>query len=406
MGADMSDDPAWYPTVGIVAPPARVARSEAELLDLAERIMSPSQRYITALRERPKGVVRIKQIGPTAMRLLQQTLARRVSFELLRRGGWETRRMLVEGQTGPRIGPRIVRGRTWERRPRLPALHFTRASFKLLTWLRAEDVGDPKSSLEFKSPTSIADELLLYFAAEHIIKADGNLLQPAFLHSPLCQLAFCNYLTRTDELPTLDFRVLTSGDGAVVLEALQSELARRQLEIEQAKHNCVMLETMVRIGAAQTRVFDGLLRAVDLVDPRRRDLAGFVAEAARNLLAKGPERTCPDFRWWVESLDMRAPLAARQAAFSSAAAFLRTIGQLGRWLDEAGLVAHFEEDYESAQLLLRSWEYLRAAPQPSSTRTHPNRQTQPAKALPASILERAHVLVHQLDSLHSLGPTT
>jgi hypothetical protein len=400
----MSDErePSWYPAVGVVAPPARVARSEAELLELADRIMSPSQRSIPALRERPRAGGRIEQIGPTAMRLLQQILARRASFELLRRGGWETRRMLVHGPAGTQV----VRGRTWERHPRLPALHFTRASFKLLTWLRFEDVADPKSSLEFESPISIADELLLYFAAEHILKAEGNLLQPAFLRSPLCQLAFSNYLTRVDELPTLDFRVLTSGDGAIVLEALQSELARRQLEIEQAKHSCIALETMVRIGAAQTQVFAGLFRALELVDPRRRDLAGFVAEAARSLLAKGPDRTCPDFRWWVDSLDLRAPLAARQAAFSSAAAFLRAVGQLGRWLDAAGLVAHFDEDYESAQLLLRSWEFLRSAPQPSSTRTHPNSaEAQGANPLPASILDRAQLLAHQLDSLHSLGPS-
>lgn len=397
----MSDQPSWYPSVGAVAPPARVARSEAELLDIAERIMSPPQRHINALREQPKRALRIKQIGPTAMRLLQQILARGVSSQLLRRGGWETRRMLVVG--GQNAG-QIARGRTWERHPRLPPLHFTRASFKLLTWLRAEDVAAPKSSLDFKSPTSVADELLLYFAAEHIIKAEGDLRQPAFLRSPLCQLAFANHLVSSganpEPLPTLDFRVLTSGDGAVVLEALQSELARRQVEIEQAKHQCVVLETMVRVGAAQAQVFAGLFRAVDLVEPRRRDLAGFVAEAARNLLAKGPERTCPDYRWWVDALDMRAPLAMRQAAFTSAAAFLRTIGQLGRWLDAAGLVAHFDEDYESAQLLLRSWEYLRSAPQPSNTRTY---QQNP---LPASILDRAHLLAHQLDSLHSLGPTT
>jgi hypothetical protein len=374
--------------------PTRVARSEAELLDLATRIMSPSQRYIPALREQPKRVVRIKQIGPTAMRLLQQILARGVSAELLRRGGWETRRMLVDGQ--------VARGRVWERHHPLPPLHFTAASFELLTWLRAEDVAQPKSSLSFEAQTSVADELLLYFAAEQVIKADGNLRQPAFLRSPLCQLAFAHRLAGAEPLPTLDFRPLTSGEGAVVLEALQSELARRQIEIEQAKHECMAIETMIRIGAAQTQVFAGFFRAVDLVEPRRRDLAGFVAEAARGLLAKGPERTCPDLRWWVEALDLRAPLAARQAAFSGAAAFLRTIGQLGRWLDEAGIVAHFDEDYAAAQLLLSAWEYLRHAPQPSTRvgRTHP---TNP---FPASILERAQLLAHQLDSLHSLGPTS
>jgi hypothetical protein len=378
------------------ATPARVSRSEAELLDLAARIISPTQRYITALREQPRRVVRIKQIGPTAMRLLQQILARGVSAELLRRGGWETRRTLVGGQA--------VRGRLWERHPRLPPLHFTRASFQLLSWLRAEDVADPKANLKFTTPPSVADELLVYFAAEQIIKAGGHLKQPAFLDSPLCQLAFVHQLASAEPLPTLDFRPLTSGDGALVLEALQSELARRLIDIEKAKHECVMLDTMVRIGAAQDQVFTGLFRAIDLGLPRRRELAGFVAQAGASLLAKGPERICPDHRWWVEALDLRASLAARQAAFSAAATFLRTIGQLGRWLEEAGLVAHFEDDYEGAQLLLSSWEYLRAVPEPrEASRLDPNRAGPPG--LPASILDRAHVLAHQLDSLHSLGLT-
>lgn len=382
---------------GRPALPARVSRSEAELLDLAARIISPTQRYITTLREQPRRVVRIKQIGPTAMRLLQQILARGVSVELLRRGGWETRRTLVEDQDAARA----VRGRLWERHPRLPPLHFTRASFQLLTWLRAEDVADPKKLLEFKAPTSAADELLVYFAAEQIIKAGGNLKQPAFLRSPLCQIAFVHQLASAEPLPTLDFRPLTSGDGAIVLEALQPELARRLLDIEQAKHECVVLDAMVRLGAAQDQVFAGLFRAIDLAVPRRRELAGFVAEAARGLLAKGPERICPDHRWWVEALDLRAPLAARQAAFSAAASLLRTIGQLGRWLDEAGIVAHFDDDYVGAQLLLSSWEYLRATPELREALGRPHRSAQPQ--LPASILDRAGVLARQLDSLHSLG---
>jgi hypothetical protein len=385
------------------ASPARVSRSEAELLDLAVRIISPTQRYIATLRDTPRGVVRVKQIGPTAMRLLQQILARGVSAELLRRGGWETRQTLVgDGGEGE---AEAVRGRLWQRHARLPPLHFTRASFQLLSWLRAEDVGAPKKPLEFAAPTSIADELLVYFAADQIIKAGGDLKQPAFLRSPLCQLAFVHHLASVEPLPTLDFRPLSSGDGAIVLEALQSELARRLIEIEQAKHDCVMLDAMTRLGAAQSQVFAGLFRALDLVAPRRRDLAGFVAEAARSLLAKGPERRCPDHRWWVEAIDLRAPLAARQAAFSAAGSLLRAIAQLGRWLDEAGLVAHFDDDYVGAQLLLRSWEYLRVVPETRESTGRDPVTSNPVGdlPLPASILDRAHVLSHQLESLHSLG---
>jgi hypothetical protein len=373
----------------------RVARSEAELLTLTRAILNPTSSYIPSLRQRPKRAIRIESIGPAAMGLLQQTLARGVCAALLRRGGWETRRTLVAGQP--------KRGRLWQRHPVLPVLRFGPASFRLLCWLRAEDVAQAKAPLEHDPDMSIADELLHYLAAERVVRAGGNLHQPAFLCSPLCQLGWAHALAEGSPLPKLDFRRLAAGEGAIVLEALQSDLARRQIEVERHKGEIVPLDTMIRIGSAQELVLDGLFRALDLVEPRRRELASFVAEAARELLARGPERRCPDQRWWIRSLDLRAPLSARQAAFSAAAAFLRAIGRLGRWLDEAGIVAHFDEDYEAAQLLLSSWHDLRTAPPagPPLARATPE-QAQP----PATVLERAAFLATALESLHSLGSTT
>jgi hypothetical protein len=372
--------------------PHRVARSEAELLELAHKLFNPDQRYIPSLRQRPRNKLRIDAIGPTAMGLLQQTLANGVASELLRRGGWQTRRTLVDG--------RPKRGRLWERHPKLPVLRFGPVSFELLVWLRAEDVAEPKQALERSASTSLADELLLYFAAEQIVKAGGSLQQDAFLCSPLVQLGFPDALAGPKPLPTVDFRPFVRGDGAIVLEALQPELAARIVTVETRKHLMVALDKMVQLGAAQAQVFDALVRAVDALEPRRRDLASFVAEAARDLLARGPERRCPDHRWWVAALDQRARMADRQAAFAAAAAFLRMVGVLGQWLDEAGLVAHFDDDYEAAQLLLSSWQFLRTAPEPA-TRSMIHEQPQ----LPASILDRANTLARSLESLHSLGAT-
>ncbi|PRP90702.1 hypothetical protein ENSA5_62480 [Enhygromyxa salina] len=364
--------------------PARVSRSEAELLTLTRALMAPGPRYLPALRHRPRRTPRLEKIGPTAMGLLQQTLARGVAFELLRRGGWQTRRTLVNGHA--------KRGTVWQRHRELPPLTFGPASFELLSWLRAEDVSSPKRELPQAARTTLADELLYYLAAEQIVRAGGVLRQPAFLRSPLCQLGYADALAGDEPLPKLDLRELARGEGAIVLEALQPDLCRRWVAMERAKGERAELSVMTQIGQAQDQVLASLFSALDLVDPRRRELASFLAEAARELLARGPERRCPDHRWWIGGLDLRAPLSARQSAFAASAAFLRGVAQLGRWLDEAGVVAHFDEDYEAAQLLLSSWQYLRSAPEP----------TEEAQ-IPATILDRAIRLANQLESLHSLG---
>jgi len=377
---------------------ARVARSEDELIKLARGL-------VTGARALPRARARaaIETIGPTAMALLEQTLARGLSAWLLRSGGWQTRRTWVAADG------RAVRGRLWDRHRELPPLRFGPASFALLTWLHGEDLVRPTRALERQPDTTLADDLLHYLALGQLVRAGLDFGQPAFTRSPLSQLGYADALGEVlagtgpdgepERLPPVDFRPLTTGPGAIIMEALQPQLAERWLAMERRKGTIASLDQMLRIGRAQDQVLRLWFAAIDGAgqgQPRRRDLAGFVAEAARELLARGPERLCPDHRWWIRSLDARAPLSARQAAFTAAAAFLRGISRLGLWLDEAGVVAHFDEDYELAQLWLSSWQQLRARPDPDPA-------PDPPAAMPASILDRANFLTRSLESLHSLG---
>lgn len=362
----------------------RVARSEDELIKLARGLVGSGRPPARARAAKP-----ISKIGPTAMGLLQQTLARGVIASLLRAGGWENRRTLVDGHG--------QRGRLWERHASLPPLRFGPASFELLTWLRDEDLVRPSHKLARHDETTLADDVLHYLACEQLTRAGLDVHQPAFLRSPLCQLGYPEFLASGDPLPDVDFTPLTEEPGSIIVEALQSSLASRWVETEQRKGTIVVLEDMTRIGNAQTRVLTRWFAAIDRGAPPRRDLAGFLAEAARQLLARGPERRCPDHRWWIRSLSVQASLAARQSAFTAAAAFLRGLARLNVWLDEAGVVAHFDDDYEAAQLLLSSWRYLRERPEAPAELLHQQ------AALPASILDRAATLAHTLESLHSLG---
>ncbi|HLT37574.1 MAG TPA: hypothetical protein VK034_14875, partial [Enhygromyxa sp.] len=190
----------------------RVAKSEDELIKIARALVGSGRPP-----SRIRAAVPVTKIGPTAMRLLQQTLARGVIATLLRAGGWQSRRTLVDGQ------PR--RGRLWERHRELPALHFGPASFELLIWLHGEDLNRPSRELERNVDTTLADDMLHYLACEQLVRIGVDVRQPAFTRSPLCQLGFCGFLADDHgRLPQVELEPLAVGPGAIIVEALQSSL--------------------------------------------------------------------------------------------------------------------------------------------------------------------------------------
>ena len=368
-------------------PLPRVAGSEAQMIQLARALVGDdNHRYVPLLRRRQKFG---EQIGPSAMALVQQTLARGVAMQLIRRGGWQTRRSLA---LRPGQAPQPIRGRLWDRHQPIPALHFGPASFALLAWLVREDVARPNRELDRHPQTTIADDLLHYFAMEHLLRVGGRPHEHAgFRLSPLTQLGFPDALARESALPSVEFDELVGApEHAFVLEALQSDLARRWVELERTKGTIESLEAMILLGDAQRSVLGRLFAALERAKPARRELAGFVVEAGYQLVHRGPDR-----RWWTASLDTRAPLAQRQRAFAAAAALLDALSRLGRWVDEAGLVAHFDDDYAAAQMLLVSWQFMRQAPSAAE-------RARAAGPRPSGF-ERAAALARELESLYSLG---
>ena len=94
-----------------------VTLQEAELLRVARAVVGLSsfgevERLLGAQRAVPN------EIGPTAMTLLEETLARGVGLAVMRGGGWRQER----------------KQRVWERAA-LPPMQFQANSFQLLQWM-------------------------------------------------------------------------------------------------------------------------------------------------------------------------------------------------------------------------------------------------------------------------------
>jgi hypothetical protein len=64
----------------------------------------------------------------------------------------------------------------------------------------------------------------------------------------------------------------------------------------------------------------------------------------------------PPPRWWVESLDPKGALSARQGAATAAGALLTALAIPARWHAEHGRARIFDDAYDEAQFLLADWE--------------------------------------------------
>lgn len=325
----------------------RVAQSEYDLLTVARALVGEGS-YATI-----EPIVHIgrklpPKIGPTAMRLLEETLSRGVILELARRGGWRPAQHLNAH------GMPSATARLWERHATPPAIPFSKLTIELLRWLSAGQKGDLADA-----PATLGDELIMYFALELLASGGAAATlaeQPPVRGSRLCWLGFPDVLVRhappaTGGLTGPAFAPYMKDAGAIVLEALQADLARRVLEIERSKRTIRRLDAMAALGATQTALFDAFMAACDTA--KRRDLAGFLIEAGTKLLARPVPPTA-----WIETLELIGPLSERTAATRAAGSFLRALVRWKTWDDEHRGVRFIDDGYDASQLLLRRYEQL------------------------------------------------
>ncbi|HEY1550422.1 MAG TPA: hypothetical protein VGG28_21490 [Kofleriaceae bacterium] len=331
----MSDDEVELELVDEVDEAPLVAQSEADLIMMARALVQPRAHdtwaYLASARKMPD------TIGPSCEALLEDALSR-IWPALWRRDG-----ALPRTST---IGNTVVRGRPWQRYAPAP-LEFTSATLALLRWL----VGTPLATggevpeLEAR-PLAIGDEVAIYLALELATDLPPQLViarQPMVRRSALAWLGFAHMMAGDPP----DFTPIVTGTGAIVVDALNSELADRWRAAELRKRQLENPDELLAVGRAQSVALEQFMAACDAA--HRRDLAGFVLDAARPLL----ERNIAPV---AQLLDPTKPLSTRSQARLAAGALLRGVQMWSHWDDQHRGVRFLDDEYQVSQALLARFE--------------------------------------------------
>jgi len=315
--------------------------SEPDLVALARALIAAQPAAVWALLYGKHALA--PAISTTCARLLGDALAQ-VWPALWRRGGSEPGASIEGGA--------VRRGRIWERHAPV-GLTFSVATLRLLRWLVATPLTGPAAGLATldAAPLTVGDQLMIYFALE---ATAGTTAQPAIAAQPLVRaapLAWLGFIDRCSSggAAPPPFAGLCHGAGAIVVEALSRDLARRWRAVELSKRAIAAPQGLIELGGAQDATLDAFMAACD--QHRRRDLAGFVIDAAAPLLRQGiapvPGR-----------LDPTIPLGTRAAARRAAGALLRGVTRWAAWDDAHRGVRFIDDDYAAAQLLLARFEAI------------------------------------------------
>jgi hypothetical protein len=345
-----------------------VAPSERDLIALARALISspgaspggPGRSASPEVQAMLSGTRAMYPVISVACEALLGDALAQVWPALWRRGGAQPSASLDGGA--------VRRGRIWERHAPI-GLAFSPATVRLLRWLIATPLtgaSTPRASTPWPQPglpgretgwleetaLTVGDQVMIYLALD---AATGTPAQAAIAAQPLIRaapLAWLGFADRLGAPPSLAFDSLCVGAGAIVVEALTKELAQRWRAVELSKRSITAPERLIALGAAQDATLRGFMAACDR--HRRRDLAGFVIDAAAPLLQREIVPT-------PARLDPGAPLARRAAARVAAGALLRAVTVWAAWDQAHRGVRFIDDDYPAAQLLLARFEALQTS---------------------------------------------
>jgi FtsH ternary system domain X6 len=332
---------------------ARVDVREAEMLAVARALVTPDS--YASVSATLAGAVELQKIGPSAMRVLSDTLSKGVVKTLARLGGARPR---IRPDTGSAKPARVFEVRS------APKLAFGTYAFELIRWLTTMPLGARATITPFETrPATLGDELCAYLA---LALVEGERLERAVasspgLRTPLTSLAFARVLARhasnegVEAVPNLD-ALVASEDARVVVECLASDLARRwTASAIWPEADVLSAEHALRIVGFERAVLDSFLDAVE--KSGRWDLATFVIDAAARVLPPGAKPRDVAARAAPRVL-AEGTLRSRAEARQRAGALFRGVARLGKRRDELALVHFIDDGYDVAQAVLASWEVL------------------------------------------------
>src|SRR5262249_4478950 len=189
-------------------------------------------------------------------------------------------------------GNQVAEGRLWQRSPIAElGLHFSRHTLELLLWFTADNPEDPKSRRRTPPDAELtpADALVCYHAYTALRDTSAGPALPGrlgFGMQELCWLAFPDDFVRRPADQVINFERWTSGVRACILEAMQSELARRWIEAEEHKCRLVEWQSVQQHGQAKELVLTAFLDSAQRAG--RQDLARFLLVALGELLPRRP----------------------------------------------------------------------------------------------------------------------
>jgi hypothetical protein len=314
-----------------------IAASEAEIVEMARALTAPRAHDVWTLLASSRAMP--PKVGTTCAALVGDALAQ-IWPALWRRDGAKPGASIRAGK--------VIRGRGWERHPPSP-LEFSPFTLAFLRWLVEVPLAAGTAPKLAAQPVSIGDQVVAYLALSVSTDTPAQLSIARFskvADTPLAWLGFAQLLP--GEPPsTGDWDALVTGPGAIVIEALQVDLAKRWRTIELTKRTVTDPATLIALGDAQDKTLTAFMDACSRA--ARRDLAGFVIDAMLPLLGRqvGPFPT---------DLDRTKPLSARTAARKASGALLRGLDTWLLWDRQHRGIRFLDDDYEASQLLLTRFE--------------------------------------------------
>jgi FtsH ternary system domain X6 len=330
-------------------PPKSVSRFEANLLRILRFFLKqvPAEQALRLVLDK---MDQPRCLGATAVRLVEDSLAKGCVLYLVRAGAWKRDRFLRNGE--PKFG------RLWERSPveRL-TLTFSKHALDFLIWVTANRPKDERPVWRAKDESLTVADRLLFFLAYEAMRADADLAaalrtSPVFGENALVWLAHPNDFAGEKKGTIPPFDVWLTEPGSYVLEAIQPVLEHRWLEIERTKGQIGDWNLLNQQGQVQGRVMDAFTEAVDQAG--RRDLVRFLLAVMSRVLAT-PDMA-PTF--WTGGLQGAGPprLADRLQTQRNALAVLRQVERLRGWERAARHSGYMDEDYAASRFWLGEWE--------------------------------------------------